>query len=89
MEERTCQDWLDGKFGLNSSDILFEYNDGIIPADMPEVEKIKLKEKKFEWMKNNEQQYLIKESELPAKVLSCIKKEQQKIFKKTHRLNSQ
>ena len=81
MEERTCQDWLDGKFGLNSSDILFEYNDGIIPADMPEVEKIKLKEKKFEWMKNNEQQYLIKESELPAKVLSCIKKEQQKIFK--------
>jgi hypothetical protein len=48
---------------------------------MPEAEKIKLKAKKFEWMKNNEQQYLIKENELPAQVLSCIKKEQQKIFK--------
>jgi hypothetical protein len=81
MEERTFQDWLDGKFALNSSDILFEYNDGVIPADMPEAEKIKLKAKKFEWMKNNEQQYLIKENELPAQVLSCIKKEQQKIFK--------
>jgi hypothetical protein len=81
MEERTFQDWLEGKFGLNSSDILFEYNDGVIPADMPEAEKIKLKAKKFEWMKNNEQQYLIKENELPAQVLSCIKKEQQKIFK--------
>lgn len=82
MEERTCQDWLDGKFALYSSNILFKHNEGVIPADIPEAEKIKLRENKFKWMESNEQQYLIKETELPAKVLSCIKKEQKKIFKK-------
>ena len=79
MEKRTCQEWLDGKYGLYTSDILFKYDEGVIPADMPEVEKIKLREKKFEWVKNNER-YLVYKSELLPEVQSCIEKEQEKIF---------
>lgn len=80
METRTFQDWLDGKYGLYTSDILFKYEGEVIPPDMPEAEKNNLRIKKFEWMQNNEKQYLKRESELPAEVLSSIKKEQQKIF---------
>ena len=48
MEERTCQDWLDGKFGLNSSDIFFpnlKVENINIPEDMPEVYKRELRKK--------------------------------------------
>lgn len=54
METRTFQEWQEGKYGLFSSDILFLNNKGenvIIPADMPEVEKRKLRVMNIAWMK--------------------------------------
>lgn len=82
MEPRTFQDWLHGKYGLFSSDILFLNNEGknvIIPADMPEVEKRKLREKNLEWIRENEKN-LVHDNHLSPEVLECINAEKLKIF---------
>lgn len=82
MEERTCQDWLDGKFGLNSSDIFFPNLKGEninIPEDMPEVYKRELRKK---IVKREEENFknLINDKELLPEVLDCINAEKEKIF---------
>ncbi len=82
METRNFQDWLDGKFGLKSSDIFFPNDKGEnvnIPANMPEIYKIELRKKVINWEENNLKK-LFHDNELLPEVLDCINAEKEKIF---------
>ncbi len=82
MEERTFQDWLDGKFGLYSSDIFFPNlkGDNInIPKDLPEVYKRELRKKIVKREEDNINN-LVRDEELLPEVLDCINAEKEKIF---------
>lgn len=83
MEERTFQDWLDGKYGLYSSDNFFPNDKGEnvnIPEDMPEVYKRELRKNNVIWEEKNRKN-LVYDHELLPEVLACINAEKEKIFK--------
>ena len=82
MEERTCQEWLDGKYGLYSSDNYFSNENGenvIIPEDMPEVYKREIRKNNVIWEEKNRKN-LVHDHELLPEVLACINTEKEKIF---------